>query len=447
MAHQKRRPRKKEQGGQAVELEKKQHKRESRLEERLEKARERVAKALGGFKRAEERLQKCNVRVERVEGRLAIKRGQQAELATIAQPIPVGEAGGLSSVEDTVAPDEAAKLAREARAAAEAAEEAARAAAERAVEVSSRLEQPGWGRQLAEELRERQFEVEQANDKAREPNRVAHEAEILVGETDEVNETNEIDKVNGVSEADQPARETGSESIKEIEEEREDEKVVAAVAAMMIADVAAAAAAEAEAMAEASSARTREARFAALQADQVLEDVRTAIASGALSGDDARRCLDGAEREATRAHALLADAEATEEQALNAAMNAEAEAEVAEGMAFAASDTVELQMDDGQGLREPADMTVLVESTESTKSAKQAEPAETMGYATQPFDKNSNVLAHDTLAVRQEKQGEHEKWGERGAQEEQNEQKKQGADVDGEDDTEELPVIHEQGQA
>ena len=48
-----------------------------------------------------------------------------------------------------------------------------------------------------------------------------------------------------------------------------------------------------------------------------------------------------AERNAMRAHAFLADAEAAEEQALNAARNAEAEAEVTEGMAFAASNRVD----------------------------------------------------------------------------------------------------------
>jgi hypothetical protein len=42
-----------------------------------------------------------------------------------------------------------------------------------------------------------------------------------------------------------------------------------------------------------------------------------------------------------RAHAFLADAEAAEEQALNTARNAEAEAEVTEGMAFAASQRAE----------------------------------------------------------------------------------------------------------
>jgi len=128
------------------------------------------------------------------------------------------------------------------------------------------------------------------------------------------------------------------ERIEEIEEE---EEVVSAVAAMMIADVAAAAAAEAEALAEASSVSTRDARHAALQADQVLKEVRAAISSGTLTGEDAEACLQDAEHKATRAQALLADAEAAEEQAVTAARNAEAEAEVAEGMAFASSDRAE----------------------------------------------------------------------------------------------------------
>jgi hypothetical protein len=138
-----------------------------------------------------------------------------------------------------------------------------------------------------------------------------------------------------------------------MEEIEEDEEVVAAVAAMMIADVAAASAAKAEAIAEACSARTREARHDALQADRVLEEVRAAIASGAFSGEDANRYLQSVEREATRAQALLADAEAAEEQARNAAMNAEAEAEVAEGMALAAGGHAETALEEHSASTQP----------------------------------------------------------------------------------------------
>ena len=193
---------------------------------------------------------------------------------------------------------------------AEAAEMAARQASERAVEVSSRLGQPDSGRHLEQEPAESQLEVDRASIEALEAERLAQDAGRLAEER----------------------------AVEDIEEE---EELVSGVAAMMIADVAAAAAAEAEAMAEASSARTREASYAAQQADQVLEEVRAAIASGALSGEDADRYLQSAEHEATRAHALLADAEAAEERALNTAMNAEAEAEVAEGMALAAKDQAE----------------------------------------------------------------------------------------------------------
>ena len=92
-----------------------------------------------------------------------------------------------------------------------------------------------------------------------------------------------------------------------------------------------------------------------MQADQVLEEVRAAIASGAIVGEDAETYLQEVERNATRAHAILADAEATEEQARNAAMNAEAEAEVAEGMAFAAEDLAETPVEERKSTTRPLD--------------------------------------------------------------------------------------------
>jgi hypothetical protein len=74
--------------------------------------------------------------------------------------------------------------------------------------------------------------------------------------------------------------------------------------------------------------------------------VHLAIRNGTLSGEEAEAALQDAENELTRATAFLADAEATEEQALNNAMNAEAEAEVAEGMAYAAERQFEDQQQD-----------------------------------------------------------------------------------------------------
>ena len=125
--------------------------------------------------------------------------------------------------------------------------------------------------------------------------------------------------------------------VAQVEEIEQEEEELETVAAMIIADAAGIAAAQAEAEAEASSARTREARAFALKADQALENVRAAIQKQKLNGEGAEVALRAAEREVTHAHAVLADDEAAEERALKAAMNADAEAEVAEGMAFAAS--------------------------------------------------------------------------------------------------------------
>ncbi|HTK11329.1 MAG TPA: hypothetical protein VL485_29425 [Ktedonobacteraceae bacterium] len=115
----------------------------------------------------------------------------------------------------------------------------------------------------------------------------------------------------------------------------EEEKEVETVAAMIVADVAAAAAAEAEALAEACGIHTRNAYTIALQADQALAQLQSAIQNGTFAAGEAQMALQLAERAATEAHAALADAEAAEEEAVSAAINAEAEAEVAEGMAFA----------------------------------------------------------------------------------------------------------------
>jgi hypothetical protein len=124
----------------------------------------------------------------------------------------------------------------------------------------------------------------------------------------------------------------------QVEEIDEEEEALETVTAMIIADAAAIAAAEAEALAEASSARTREARSAALAADRALGTVRMAVRNGILVGDEAAAALNVAEHDATHAHAVLADAEAAEDRARTTAMNAEAEAEVAEGMAFASGE-------------------------------------------------------------------------------------------------------------
>jgi hypothetical protein len=244
--------------------------------------------------------------------------------------------------------DENMKQAIEARAVAEVAEEAARLAIERAVDLEEYLEQVGSARHLLQELDRLQIEADQATAIARDAEEAARVAERLAGSMQEgepqespFKDEEQIESFVAIDrdDADQavPIEPLSPLEVAQVEEIEEEEDDLETVAAMIIADAAAIAAAQAEAVAEASSARTREARTGALQADQALENVRTAIRKQKLSGEGADVAWQAAEREATHAHALLADAEAAEERALNAAMNAEAEAEVAEGMAFAAS--------------------------------------------------------------------------------------------------------------
>ena len=157
-----------------------------------------------------------------------------------------------------------------------------------------------------------------------------------VEDEDQVNPIREMDMQSSAQPGEAAAHPSPLEAA-QVEEIVQEEENLETVAAMIIADAAAVTAARAEAMAEACSARTREARLLALKADQALEAVRIAIRQQRLNSEGAEVALKAAEQEATRTHAALADAEAEEEHALNAAMNAEAEAEVAEGMAFSAS--------------------------------------------------------------------------------------------------------------
>src|SRR5256714_8243153 len=220
----------------------------------------------------------------------------------------------------SLAPAEATGFAKIARAVAESTERAARMAMARALEVANRLEQMSSGRHLEQELLQTEAEADEAHAVAQKAEHDAEEAERLerlatgfeepqatpattqAGEllqenqsplqTEEepqvpplVSQAGELPQeaqiptpLEEVEHEEQPAFSSSlpvnDASIEEIEEE---EEVVAAVAAIMIADVAAAAAAEAEALAEASSARTREARHGALQAGQALGEVRLAI--------------------------------------------------------------------------------------------------------------------------------------------------------------------------
>jgi hypothetical protein len=141
----------------------------------------------------------------------------------------------------------------------------------------------------------------------------------------------------------------------EVQQIEAEEEVVETITAVTIAEIAAERAAAAKAFAEASSSYTREARRRAEEAEQALGEVRVAIRGGLLIGEEAEVGLQKAEHEVTRAQAMLADAEAAEEQALTAAVNAEAEAEVAEGMAYATVNRTVTLLEEEQGNREGAE--------------------------------------------------------------------------------------------
>ncbi len=272
----------------------------------------------------------------------------------------------------TAAPQEtssrAAQRVRDARAAAEAAEENARLAAQRAAEIAARVEQVGSGRHLIQELSRAQAEAERARAFAREAERAAEEAEREEstapepgagledsGEEQLLQSGGQEDEAGGYSkieievyagspdeavamEETPPSQDAAEIQDGEIAALEVEEEIVDALAARSVAEIAAERAASAEAIAEASSAQTREARRRVQEAEAALGQVRLAIRSGALSGAEADLALRNAEDELTRALAFLADAEANEEQAVNNAMNAEAEAEVAEGMSYAATE-------------------------------------------------------------------------------------------------------------
>lgn len=274
---------------QTKNLRKKLQKREQRILVRLKWAQQAQAKALERYHRAEERLQKRMARVQLIEGRLTLIRQQiddlnvnpagpsaETEIPTWAQFIPptsTDEDKSRSIIEPT-------DFAREARVAAEATDENTRMVTVQAAGISAT--------------------------------------------TENILETTEEPELAMLEEA------------AEVAEIKAEEEIVEAITAITIAEITAERAAAAEALAQASSAHTREARRQAQLAEEALGEVRVAIRNDLLTGEEAEQALQKAEHEVTETQASLADAEAAEEQALTAAMNAEAEAEVAEGMAYAA---------------------------------------------------------------------------------------------------------------
>jgi hypothetical protein len=382
-----------------VNDEKKLRKRERKLRERLREAKRAQADALEYLRHAEARMRKRMARVQELEDRLdavhqrlgalqvkgstvitmiatgakvligapsaqkaalEVDRSEVSELLEVerisVEDVPIEEVfiDSEPENEDEVSGDDVVMQARKARAVAEIAEEAVRDAVERVTEVEKNIEQFEAARHLVQEAERLQAEADKATEMAREAQEAVRAAERLVKSQREEEQQGiavvpsivDEERMEPISEMDrddvvasnEPDRHPSPLEVAQVEEIEEEEDTLETVAAMIIADAAGIAAARAEAVAEACSARTREARTLALKADQALEAVRVAISNQKLSGEGAEIALKAAEREATHTHAVLADAEAAEERALNAAMNAEAEAEVAEGMAFAASD-------------------------------------------------------------------------------------------------------------
>ena len=290
---------------------KKLRKHEQRVLERLQEARKAQTKALERFQRAEARLQKRRDRLQRIEDRLTLLRQQREQMAgredtqsnegqpsLLTQPVPDQE-----SVAVDVAPNVVGET--ETPGAEEASSSAEMAALDEEVEQSEPVSET---RAVAEAIEENV--------------RLAAERASELADSEQQTEVP-----------------TSPLPIITIEEE---EELTEAVTAETIAHITAERAAKAEVIAEISSKQTREARRYVQEAEQALADVRAAINNGVLSGEEAQEALWRAEHAVTRAQAFLADAEANEEQAVRAAMNAEADAVVAEGMAFASADHVTL---------------------------------------------------------------------------------------------------------
>lgn len=350
--------------------EKKLRKQEERLQERLKKARTEQEQIQARLERTEARLQKRVARVQRLEERLA-RIQQQRGLKAMSEPaeaarkeqsvsVPLAEQtpedGALIIIPplstqttiDILATEEAVLIpleeptnpafsvespvqssgeaiahALQARATAEAAEEEARAAAERVHQASQRLEEGlASGRHLEQEMVLLKAEEERASMQAEEARQTANDVEH---ETDAL--------------AQEQAVETSwQEKVWSVQEIAEAEEQLEVDVTRSRAEAAARAAAEAEMLAEASSVRVRKARIIARQADQELTLIRAAIRNGSLTGEAAEAALQAAENKSTYAHAELADAEDAEESAIDAARNAEADAEVAEGMSVSSAD-------------------------------------------------------------------------------------------------------------
>src|SRR6266567_4675687 len=314
------------------ETEKKLRKNERRLRDRLLAMHKVQSRAIERLQRAEARVQKIMLRAKRVEDRLIEVRLQlegvrDATDASVDLVIIPPQQGQLQ-VEEVVGSDNITPF-----------------------PVKEVEEEPVSVQELhVEDASVQPVESTQAEDRAAQTPQVALEARAVAEATEaETRAAAERAQNSTTSSADtaqhddtsQPPSEEHAgyptpEEFARVEEITLAEENIEIAASMSAAEAAGVAAANAEALAEASSARANEARLVVQQADHFLEQVRNAVRDGFMRGEEAEKALNAAENEATYAHALLADAEAVEERARNEAMNAEAEAEVAEGMSLSA---------------------------------------------------------------------------------------------------------------
>jgi hypothetical protein len=317
-------------------------KREQKIQERLQKAQEVQSKAHERLERAKVQAQKKDERVKRLQGLLSTVQQQLNPHAPVIIPPGENDAHKEQLTEDRllhpIPSQEALEPVRRARAVFEATEEAARTTVERALTLSSRMEQVETERHPEQEPLEPQTEKANATAyKAGQPVPVAEqEAGISNGKPETTLHTemqNGLSSTGPENEVQAVHAAKGGEHLEEIEEE---EEYLESAAAMAVAEAAAAAALTAQAEAEKRCTQTRRARRQVQRAEAAAAQIRTAIRNSSLSGSEAESALQAAIQRAAQARTVLAEAEAAEEQALKVALDAEAEAEVAEGMARSA---------------------------------------------------------------------------------------------------------------
>jgi hypothetical protein len=333
-------------------LRKKLQKREQRILAQLQSAQQAQAKALERFHRAEARLQKRIARLERAEGRLTLVRQQLDEL--LASPPVEAQSIAPATADETRDAVGAQFIASSTSAETEATIGAQFIAPSPTDEIGDRVEPQSIAPPTAP-VQEGRAAALAAEENAR----------LMAGHAAGVASSQEQADLRHHLE-------------QEVQQIKAEEEVVETITAVTIAEITAERAAAAKAFAEASSAHTREAHRRAEEAERALGEVRISIRNGLLTGEEAEIAMQRAEHRVTRAQAMLADAEADEEQALNAAINAEAEAEVAEGMAYATVNQNASLLEEEQRERERVEQEV--SQTYLPQEAVEGEPDITLKF-------------------------------------------------------------------